>query len=746
MTTAEVIARLIEDFNDLKEQCAHLVEENQNLKQKNQNIQQEIQTLKEKLQEKDKQLEKLQKSENQNLQQEIQILKEKLQEKDKQLEKLQKSENQYEKLEQNIKDLENQKSEELQQLEQLEIISKNIRNSLGIKNLNKVDDNKVHKEKCEPSLIKKDNHEQKNHNINNNQIILSLNNNNINSDNSSIYSLSLGKDTEKSGIYSDIQVVIGLDFGSASYARSFHNVGNQGIGIFQSYSYKQNNIIHKQNAYKTLCCDTQFSNYLKIVELYKLHLGNLSDSNSQSNSYLHINDPLRNIGKDIKNTIASYPNIKYFENVLLVLTVSMEYLEKDEAIMRERVHDAKLVRNKSSEKIQFITESEAAAIYCIKNELQKYNLSTGEPFIIVDCGESTIDITTHEFVENNPLQLSEITQKLVENNPLQLSEITTRVRDFCGSILIDKELITFLHEKYGIDPLLILSRTDFLCQSGPLIVYNICQHIKKTFAADNKEFYYTLDVEESFPSSLQNASKETREIMEEINWLIDIKYNDIKKMFDTVIDRIIRLIHIQLSNNKETCSAIFLVGGFSENKYLQRRIKQEFRHTVKIISTTEHPSTAISRGAMDYGLSLINSNKLGNKNITSTILKHTYGFKFASNWKEDSRRTSDGKISKFISLVERGTKVSPDQTFTFNFKPESGQTHAKFEVYCVNEESVIYFDEPGMELLGVLNADLPDANLDNRSINFGLSFGPNKITAFTSNKLNGQRFEIKFNY
>ncbi|CAB5381411.1 unnamed protein product [Rhizophagus irregularis] len=525
MTTAEVIARLIEDFNDLKEQCAHLVEENQNLKQKNQNIQQEIQTLKEKLQEKDKQLEKLQKSENQNLQQEIQILKEKLQEKDKQLEKLQKSENQYEKLEQNIKDLENQKSEELQQLEQLEIISKNIRNSLGIKNLNKVDDNKVHKEKCEPSLIKKDNHEQKNHNINNNQIILSLNNNNINSDNSSIYSLSLGKDTEKSGIYSDIQVVIGLDFGSASYARSFHNVGNQGIGIFQSYSYKQNNIIHKQNAYKTLCCDTQFSNYLKIVELYKLHLGNLSDSNSQSNSYLHINDPLRNIGKDIKNTIASYPNIKYFENVLLVLTVSMEYLEKDEAIMRERVHDAKLVRNKSSEKIQFITESEAAAIYCIKNELQKYNLSTGEPFIIVDCGESTIDITTHEFVENNPLQLSEITQKL-----------------------------------------------------------------------------------------------------------------------------------------------------------------------------------------------------------------------------EDSRRTSDGKISKFISLVERGTKVSPDQTFTFNFKPESGQTHAKFEVYCVNEESVIYFDEPGMELLGVLNADLPDANLDNRSINFGLSFGPNKITAFTSNKLNGQRFEIKFNY
>uniref|UniRef100_U9U7I4 Uncharacterized protein n=1 Tax=Rhizophagus irregularis (strain DAOM 181602 / DAOM 197198 / MUCL 43194) TaxID=747089 RepID=U9U7I4_RHIID len=186
--TSDAIARLIADFNDLKEKCAHQVEENQNLKQKNQNLQQEIQILKEKLQEKDKQLE------------------------------LQKS---------------------------------------------------------------------------------------------------LGKNTEKSGIYSDIQVVVGLDFGSASYARSLHKVGKQ--GIFRSNSYQQDNKILKQNVYKTLCCDTQFSNYLKIVELYKLRLGNLSDSNSKSNSYLYEYDLLRNIGK-----------------------------------------------------------TEAAATYCIKNELQKYNLLSTE--------------------------------------------------------------------------------------------------------------------------------------------------------------------------------------------------------------------------------------------------------------------------------------------------------------------------------------------------------------------------------
>jgi hypothetical protein len=45
--------------------------------------------------------------------------------------------------------------------------------------------------------------------------------------------------------------------------------------------------------------------------------------------------------------------------------------------------------------------------------------------------------------------------------------------------------------------------------------------------------------------------------------------------------------------------------------------------------------------------------------------------------------------------------------FTFNFKPEIGQTRAKFEVYYSSEESATYTDETGMKLLRVLNADLP---------------------------------------
>ncbi|CAB4491907.1 unnamed protein product [Rhizophagus irregularis] len=99
-----------------------------------------------------------------------------------------------------------------------------------------------------------------------------------------------------------------------------------------------------------------------------------------------IADYLKEIRKDIKSEVARrMPEANYFEDVLLVFTVPAEYSEEDKDIMRECIYNAKLIKSKSSEKLQFITESEAAAIYCMENELPNYNLlSIGRTFIIID--------------------------------------------------------------------------------------------------------------------------------------------------------------------------------------------------------------------------------------------------------------------------------------------------------------------------------------------------------------------------
>ncbi|EXX75866.1 uncharacterized protein OCT59_009879 [Rhizophagus irregularis] len=89
--------------------------------------------------------------------------------------------------------------------------------------------------------------------------------------------------------------------------------------------------------------------------------------------------------------------------------------------------------------------------------------------------------------------------------------------------------------------------------------------------------------------------------MEENDWVIEFGYDDIKSMFDPIVERSIKMIHMQLDNNRKTCTAMFLVEELSQSKYSQKKIKQEFRHRMKNILVLLQ-SIAISYGAALYGL------------------------------------------------------------------------------------------------------------------------------------------------
>jgi hypothetical protein len=96
------------------------------------------------------------------------------------------------------------------------------------------------------------------------------------------------------------------------------------------------------------------------VELFKLHLGNLSD-NLKPKLLVHykkaITDYLRKIGELIKETIATHwSGIDFLEKILVVITVPAEYSEKDKAIMRECAYNAGLIIERESKILQFTTE------------------------------------------------------------------------------------------------------------------------------------------------------------------------------------------------------------------------------------------------------------------------------------------------------------------------------------------------------------------------------------------------------
>ncbi|CAB4388394.1 unnamed protein product [Rhizophagus irregularis] len=473
----------------------------------------------------------------------------------------------FEKLQQYVLNLESQKNEEIQRLE---IISENLEKNLMIL---EIDENDV-------NIFK----ENKSYNINNNFTI----SNNKGSE----------KDTKIS--YSNIKVVVGLDFGIEYSGFSYCHVANS-KEICSNDMWPGDTIRLKTNT--VLQYDEEFNNVVywgapalakkpkrrqnsKENPPVKLCLGQHDDSMTilPIDYKKAITDFLREIGKVIKERIeCCWPTANYFENVLLVIAVpAKKYTPKEMAIMEECVFHANLVKERDSIKLQFITESEAAALYLVKN----ISPNVGGTIMIVDCDKNIVEITIRTLIGND-----------------RLGEVTARIGEYCGSAFIDKEFMRFLRERFGTCAIDQLKEN----YNGQLqyMVQKFCQHAKEPFTGGDPEFSYVVDIEDTAPNLIRYVSEETRKIMEDNQWIIDIEYNDIKKMFDPVIDKIIRLIHIQISNIQENRSTVCLIGEFSENKYLQNRIKEEFGHRVNEILVPTLPTATVARGAVTYGLSVI---------------------------------------------------------------------------------------------------------------------------------------------
>lgn len=150
-----------------------------------------------------------------------------------------------------------------------------------------------------------------------------------------------------------------------------------------------------------------------------------------------------------------------------------------------------------------------------------------------------------------------------------------------------------------------------------------CTRIKFKFSGEPTE-YRTIKLNLQQYDLPKYVTGEHRKKMEEAGWVLKIDFNSVKEIFDPVIDQIIKLINDQLNFSNEKCTAIFLVGGFSESPYLLRRVKETFKYRVPITAAPAIPIAAIVRGAIMYGL---------NPNIIrDRILKWTYGIGVCRKW------------------------------------------------------------------------------------------------------------------
>ena len=138
------------------------------------------------------------------------------------------------------------------------------------------------------------------------------------------------------------------------------------------------------------------------------------------------------------------------------------------------------------------------------------------------------------------------------------------------------------------------------------MIQKFCRFAKFPFTGDDKNFHFELDIADVARELQKYVTGEAKELMEENDWIIDIKFKEIKSMFDPIVERILKLIDVQLENCGKKCSIMFLVGGFSQSSYLQKRIKENFEGRVERISVPTHPIASVVRGATLSGLGIYN--------------------------------------------------------------------------------------------------------------------------------------------
>ncbi|CAG8579366.1 2682_t:CDS:2, partial [Scutellospora calospora] len=224
----------------------------------------------------------------------------------------------------------------------------------------------------------------------------------------------------------------------------------------------------------------------------------------------------------------------------------------------------------------------AASIYCI-NDLRQVRLNPYSNFMLVDIGGGSILIAIYKLS--------------ADGKPNELMEYSSNL---CGSAYIDKEFIRYLCENFDLYDALQRLQTNNYDQLQYL-AQEFCQKAKFSFTGDPSNFKpISIDLEDTCPAILKYVTGDVRDNMIDAEWIIELAFEDVKAMFDPVIQRINSHIGNHLVTSKNKCDAMFLVGGGSENLYLQGQIKLAFGQYFTFIESPKQPITAIVRGAVQY--------------------------------------------------------------------------------------------------------------------------------------------------
>ncbi|KAG2198326.1 hypothetical protein INT47_003039 [Mucor saturninus] len=252
--------------------------------------------------------------------------------------------------------------------------------------------------------------------------------------------------------------------------------------------------------------------------------------------------------------------------------------------------EATMIKEDEVNQLLIISDLEAAALSCEKR-FTDYIVDSKRDvnntnFIVCDAGGGTVDLVTFNL-------------KVNEKKESMICQIGDGIGDTCGSTYLDvrfKDYIRDFYASLGVNIDIPKIQLDSVMQ-------HFIKNQKTQFMPDLEgDSFYDI----SLPGKdVLNFSSSSKYRMADNNRTLKMKNQDMKEIvFDPIVKRIFDLIDNQLKQAKKgsrKIDAILMVGGFSQSRYLQQCIKDQYKGVCHV-SVPFEGVTAISHGAVSYAL------------------------------------------------------------------------------------------------------------------------------------------------
>ncbi|KAG0560058.1 hypothetical protein KC19_10G151200 [Ceratodon purpureus] len=370
------------------------------------------------------------------------------------------------------------------------------------------------------------------------------------------------------------------------------------------------------------------------------------------------------------------------------------------------------------EAVKVVLEPEAASFHChqiLRQEHKDVSLNVEDKILVADVGGGTVDVVVQELVG--------------DGRSYQVKELTESSGGLCGGAFIDESFMRFLLKKIG-------CLNEFLRKDYPSYKTRLLKDWEHHKCAFGHELISNTDTKEITLHAKLSRKWEEYETAQGLPPRadgyseIELTEEDMKSIFDPVVDEILELIAAQLMQ-VPNIKVMFVVGGFAGSPYFIQRIRARFLRDVQHIVCPQNPGSAVLQGAVSLACNP--------EAIFSRIAKKTYGtsvthrFDHAYDPQKFLKIDSGGVEwcrNRFDIFVTKGSRVEVNKRVTKEYIPHSpGQTHMLFDLHSSTEQDPRYTEGPNVRKEGGFSVTLPQycSRDDMPVFNFTMYFGRSSI-------------------